>query len=224
MENKTVVRFISLPHIGKADIIIQLGDYLKVRKINLDITSVKELEEVFENAVMNVPSFQQELRKRSEKNYLESLKKRDTEVIADDAPLELINLYSTSYAQMRYTSDYTHQLFSRDMEESMKRRQKEDEARKVNVLYIYLLSSPEEALHSLNDIFGRPLMEETALYNLHYLIKLHEEMNSGRKFVINMKTQNDPIILRKVLNFILTNLPADSVIKQFVNSIKYLRF
>ena len=212
---KTVVRLMGLPFHGKSQLMDQVGSLLPLYYVNKDnFTDRRELCKVFDFPLHNTAVFQDILRRRSEENYTDVLCERleiVNQVIVDSAPLELIDLYTKAYAQVRYISAYAYERCHEEMIQSMRKRDELDEKCGVEPIYIYVIWPSDECVREMSTR-QTLVMDESVFTNLHYLLLMHQEMNNARKNIL-IDFTNDASTYKKniadMVEFVLSNVPRE---------------
>ena len=192
---RTVLKIIGSPCSGKCDIIKQFQEYSKPLSsliVNCNLTCDDELFEVFENPISNFTAFQLLLQDRSLKNYEAALKEKNHTLILDHTPLELVKLHTVAYAQTRFISDFCFGLCLEMMKKALDNCTTLEQELQCDVAYIYLNVAPEKCYNRMrNSSQEDGFMEEATLHNLVHLIRLHSEMNPGRKLILDRKNNAD---------------------------------
>ena len=173
--------------------------------INSSLTSESELFKVFENPMANLCAFQLLLQKRSLLNYTTALQKSDNTLILDHTPLELIKLHTVAYAQTRFISDFSFGLCAEKIRDSMEQCVVLEKNSKCDVGYIYFNIPPEICYERMKSRSSEePILEESTLHNLFYLIHLHSELNPGKKLILNYEEGRD--YRSAIIDFYLRNI------------------
>ena len=211
---RSTLKIIAPPFSGRYDIIKHFQEYSKPLSsliVNCNLTCDDELFKVFENPMSNLATFHLLLQDRSLKNYEAGLKEKKHTLILDHTPLELVKLHTVAYAQTRLISNFCFELCSEMMKKALENCATLEEELQCDVAYIYLNVPPEMCYNRMrNSSWEDSFMEEAMLHNLAHLIRLHSEMNPGKKLILDRKNNVD--FPSEILNFYLKNI-VDGVCK-----------
>ena len=83
--------------------------------INCNLSTEKELLQVFENLIANLCAFQLLMQRHNLENYVNALRKSENTFIIDHTPLEVVKLHTIAYAQTHFISDFSFGLCDEEM-------------------------------------------------------------------------------------------------------------